>query len=372
MSSSKLKITPPPKLESKNLTLDKLQTWFSGLKNCFKHDKDHKQFLKGEAYESWSALKSDPTRGITVDPGYEANDNANAKALKDEAAEEKAVKIRDSLDDFLHLIGSKSPDGMYNTIIREAVSMEWVLRRIKSAFRIQSKGVDLYDATENGYDEDEDDSYDISYMKIKDQFEDLLSAQGTKYHGEALVTAEAMTPLSESLITIQWLKSINTGLPKHIKDKHSHLFTDDKPNWADLQPDFVKMMDTLLAEVENKDEYDPSARIGRVGGRGKRGRGNSFVQRNTSGFSRGGGRTNYEFPSKAGQGQPNNKRFCDICHAAGKPDHVVKSHSMPWCGSLSTHGRAAIASSMRMAFIDEPEEILEEDIEDSYESCQDI
>ena len=79
-----------------------------------------------------------------------------------------------------------------------------------------------------------------------------------------------------------------------------------------------------------------------------------------------------EFPSTTGQGQPSSKLFCDICHAAGKPDHVVKSHSMPWCGSLSTHGRAAIASSMRMAFIDEPEEIYEEDVEDDYESSQDI
>ena len=66
MSASKLKITPPPKLEGKNLSIDKLQTWFSGLKNCFKHDKDHKQFLKGEAFETWSALKTDSTRGITL------------------------------------------------------------------------------------------------------------------------------------------------------------------------------------------------------------------------------------------------------------------------------------------------------------------
>ena len=94
MSASKLKITPPPKLEGKNLTIDKLQTWFSGLKNCFKHDKDHKQFLKGEAFESWSALKTDSTRGIRVDPGYEDHDDAATKAEKDARAEEKAVKIQ--------------------------------------------------------------------------------------------------------------------------------------------------------------------------------------------------------------------------------------------------------------------------------------
>ena len=94
MSSSKLKITPPPKLESKNLTLDKLQTWFSGLKNCFKHDKDHKQFLKGETFETWTALKIDSSRGIRVDPGYDEDDNAASRAEKDVIAEEKAAKIR--------------------------------------------------------------------------------------------------------------------------------------------------------------------------------------------------------------------------------------------------------------------------------------
>lgn len=360
--SSKLKITPPPKLESKNLTLDKLQTWFSGLKNCFKHDKDHKQFLKGEPYESWTALKSDPTRGITVDPEYAVGDDAAAKDVKDVAAQQAAIPIRDSLDDFLHLIGSKAPDGMYNTIIREAVSMEWVLKRIKAAFRIQSKGVDLYDATETGYDEEKDDSYDIVYMKMKDQFDDLLSTKGAKYHGEPLTTAEAMTPLCESIITIQWLKSIHPGLPKHIKERHSHLFTEDKPNWADLQPDFVKQMETLLAEVESKEEIDPSLR--RVGynprGRGGRGRGRSPAR---------GGRGGFNQPSsKPGQ----NNRFCDICHAAGKPANVVNSHNMPWCGSLSTHGKAAIASSMRMAFIDEATEEFDVEYDDATDdSCQD-
>ena len=220
--STKLKITPPPKLEGKKITLDKLQTWFSGMKNCFKHDKDHKQFLKGETYENWTALKADSTRGISVTPVYLQADDNNARAAKLEAANVETTKIRDNLDDFLHLLGSKAPDGMYNTITREATSMEWVLRRIKTAFRIQSKGVDLFDATETGYDEEKDNSYDIAYMKMKDQFDDLLSPQGSKYHGEALATAEAMTPLCESMITIQWLKSIHSGLPKHIKEHHSH------------------------------------------------------------------------------------------------------------------------------------------------------
>ena len=66
--SNKIKITPPPKLESSDLTLDKLQTWYSGMRNCFKHDPDHKQFLKGQTYETWTALKTDKTRGIVIQP----------------------------------------------------------------------------------------------------------------------------------------------------------------------------------------------------------------------------------------------------------------------------------------------------------------
>ena len=84
---------------------------------------------------------------------------------------------------------------------------------------------------ESVYDEDKDNSYDVSFMKIKDQFEDLLSPAGTLFHGVALDTDEAMSPISESMITIQWLKSIHPSLPKHIKEKHSHLFTREKPNW---------------------------------------------------------------------------------------------------------------------------------------------
>ena len=107
----------------------------------------------------------------------------------------------------------------------------------------------MYTATVAGYDED--------------IFEDLLSPAGTQFRGDALDTEESLTPLSESMITIQGLKSIHPDLPKHIKERHAHLFSQSKPNWVDLQPDFVKQMDTLLAEVEASEGDD--IRVGRLG-----------------------------------------------------------------------------------------------------------
>ena len=117
--------------------------------------------------------------------------------------------------------------------------MDSILLRIKTAFRIQSRGIDLYTATVAGYDEDKDASYDVSFMKMKDIFEDLLSPAGTQFRGDALDTEESSTPLSESMITIQGLKSIHPDLPKHIKERHAHLFSQSKPNWVDLQYNLI-------------------------------------------------------------------------------------------------------------------------------------
>ena len=59
---------------------------------------------------------------------------------------------------------------MYNTIVKQATSMEWVFLRIKTAFRIQSRGIDLYTATVAGYDEDKNPSYaeEIDYFIVHD------------------------------------------------------------------------------------------------------------------------------------------------------------------------------------------------------------
>ena len=58
------------------------------------------------------------------------------------------------------------------------VFVEIILRLL----RLQSKGINFYDATLQGYNEDKDGSYDVSYMKLKDMYEDLLLPEGPNYH----------------------------------------------------------------------------------------------------------------------------------------------------------------------------------------------
>ena len=74
--------------------------------------------------------------------------------------------------------------------------MDWIIKRIRTVFRLQSKGINFYEATLQGYIEDKDDSYDVSYMKLKDMYEDLLP-EGANYHRSQLLTNKALTPFSE-------------------------------------------------------------------------------------------------------------------------------------------------------------------------------
>ena len=53
---------------------------------------------------------------------------------------------------------------------------------ILRVLRLQSKGINFYDATLQGYNEDKDGSYDVSYMKLNDMYEDLLLPEGANYH----------------------------------------------------------------------------------------------------------------------------------------------------------------------------------------------
>ena len=104
----------------------------------------------------------------------------------------------------------------------------------------------------------------MSYMKLKDMYEDLLLPEGANYHGSQLLTNEALTPLSESFIVIQWLNSIDPRLPKHIKENRTQWFNDATPSWADIQPLIVENMETLLLKVHKcSEEESDSVRIGR-------------------------------------------------------------------------------------------------------------
>ena len=331
MTGGKVKLPIPNQLISKGLTLDGLATFWSLLSNWLRQDPNYQQFLPGGEHETWIPKKHEKSRGMTAKFEDDINDANTTEEIRNEA-KAKAIKISNQLEDFLNTIASKCPDGMFRTIVNEASSMDWILRRIRTAFRLQSKGINFYDATLKGYDEDKDGSYDIAYMKLKDMFEDLLLSQGSSYHGSKLETDEALTPLSESFIVIQWLNSIDPNLAKHIKENRTQWFTENTPSWADIQPLIVDNMETLLLECNKTEEDLETPRIGK------------FVSSNRNKFQNSRS-TNYK-----------KTKFCEICKHAGKEERIFKSHWVSQCNSLSTAAKKACAKASLRALLTEDDD----------------
>ena len=123
--------------------------------------------------------KQDANRGIIIN--YDQTGDAATVETNWRAAEQETAKIVNQLEDFLSTITSKCPEGIFKTVINEATSMDWIIKRIRTAFRLQSKGINFYDTTLQGFNEDKDGSYDMSYMKLRDMYEDLLLPEGTYY-----------------------------------------------------------------------------------------------------------------------------------------------------------------------------------------------
>ena len=343
MTGSKVKLPIPNQLTSKGLTLDGLSTFWSLLSNWIRQEPTYQNFLPGGEFEQWIAKKLDKSRGITVKYEEHPTDDTITEANRSHAIAQSA-KIAHQLEDFLSTVASKCPDGMFRTIVNEATSMEWILKRIRTAFRLQPKGINFYDATKQGYDEELDGSYDVAYMKMKDMFEDLLLPQGASYHGSKLETDEALTPVSESFIVIQWLNSIDPRLPKHIKENRTQWFNDDTPTWEDIQSLIVDNIETLLLECnKSNDEIVDSARIGRFNPSRQRGNQNK--------------RTN---------NTPQNKKFCEICKNAGKEETVYTSHWVTKCRSLSNAAKQACARASLRALLSVDEGLSEnEEVSDS-------
>ena len=174
-------------------------------------------------------------------------------------------------------------------------------------------------------------------MKLKDMYEDLLLPEGTNYHRSQLLTNEALTPLSESFIVIQWLNSIDPRLPKYIKENRTQWFNDATPSWADIQPLIVENMETLLLEVHksNEEESDP-VRIGKF----------NLSQASSRGRNR---------LSKS-RAAPPRSRFCDICKNSGKEERIFKSHWVTQCHTLSAASKQACAKASLRSLLTKEED----------------
>ena len=246
------KVPTPFKLDCKNVNRQKLDEWFGITTNYCEQSEAYVKFLPGGTNALWIAECRNLTRGLVVQPQIpQGAEQAERDRLTAEATAQTA-KIRRELSAMLTTVASYCPEGMFRTVVTEAVSMDWIYKRVTQACNVQATGQYLPAPFMMEWNRDQDTPA-IFFMKMKSAFAEALQPAGALYHGEALAQPEAFTPLAESLIVLRWLQAINPALPMHIQESRGSLFKNATPTFADVQPELCDLMETLLTEIETKD-----------------------------------------------------------------------------------------------------------------------
>ena len=297
---------------------DNLNRWWSILTNFCRQKADQVPFFKGGDHPTWTAECKDPKRG------------------KDD------LKTQVALHNILTTIASFCPNGTFQTITGEATSLEWIYKRVAKMCHIQIGGRHLVNAWELKYDP-ENESPDIFFMRCKAGFAENLLAKDDKYHGDKLATAEAFTPMAESMVVLRWLEGIHSSLPRHIQETRAALFTPSKPSFADIQPELCELMDTLLQEIEQVESVSALSIHD-----------NQPVDVNRI-FSRKGGKGGFNNQKNAAKpwGRPNSTntykhtpavdKLCRHCKTVGKDASIYTGHDVEMCFDLYPEKRRGAA-----------------------------
>ena len=327
---SRARVPTPKQLNSVGVRRDEFETFWHILTTYCQQDSGYLDFFPGGKYENWEALSRNPTRGINV--SAEEIDTEPDKNKAKEMAQVKTSIVRASLNSLLTTIAAYCPDGLFKTVISESTSIAWIKYRLAQVCNIDTSGRHLPKVLDIKYNKGEE-SPAAFIERIKSSFMDSLMPANTKYHGNALPTPESLSPTFESMIIIQCLKAIHPDLPEFIMNNKGMLFTDEKPNFCDIQQEICDTMDTLLAQMEAQNNIsrlqvtDPySTEALRYSNTSMRGR---FNQRNTPLRSGTFARSNVTANKQQGV-----KKTCDYCHAIGKDEKIWSSHDKFNCFGL--------------------------------------
>ena len=335
---------------------DNLHRWWSILTN-YGRKEETMQFYPGGEFETWTAECRDLTRGIpAVQPKVEVGADATRVQELADAAVKATVKRRNSLANLLTIFASFTPPGTFQTITSSATSLSWIFKRVAKLCNIQIGGRHLVNAWNLKWDK-ERETPDVFFLRVKSAMAECLMPTGSKFHSEALTNPEVFTPLSESLITMRWLDLIHPRLAQHIAETKANLFTAEKPNFADIQPDLCDIMDSLLVELDQADGAsflradDDITFNNRI----------SFNNR-----SRGKGRGGFKSrTSKPWSNASSATKLCNHCKVANKSPAIYESHNLTDCYELFPEKRR----SPRVRILSVPVHVNDEDEFDPAEAA---
>ena len=75
---------------------------------------------------------------------------------------------------------------------------------------------------------------------------------GSMFHNAPLTSNETMGPLLESIVVIKWLEAVHPGLSNFIMDHRGDWFTEQTPNFCDIQDKLLKNLEDLIFALVKK------------------------------------------------------------------------------------------------------------------------
>ena len=350
----RVNLPKPYKLDHNNLSLDKLEGWITILKAFAGSDPRYIKFMEGGANERWTPADEDATRGLVVQAVLPQNPNEQQQQDAEDLALARTLRLRSECQEFLSLIGSYTPEGLFRPTVQESSSLRWIIDTIKTTFNLQTRGENLVLGQNMTFDKSRE-TYQQFYMRLRSFHMESLLPAGTNFKGRALQAQETMSPLAETLIVNMWLTKMDPRLPNHVKATKSFLFTAEKPTLACVQPQLAVMMETMMAELDNDSvagrismdsSTNPLLAVNRLSSTTS-GYNRPFNQPRNYGNSpyRGRGFNNSRQPrssaQRGGSTQFSSRRnkLCMKCYEAGREETVYSSHDTNNCYSGTSGAR---------------------------------
>ena len=131
-----------------------------------------------------------------------------------------------------------------NSIVKNSTSLNDIWGRIRLHYGFQSTGAHFLDISDIKLEPDErpEDLFQRLEAFVEDNL--LTVTGGISHHGDRVKEDEELTPTLENFIVLQWLKLINSELPRLVKCSRT---------LASLKPEISQALDSLLDEIHTSE-----------------------------------------------------------------------------------------------------------------------
>ena len=225
---------------SKQETITSFEAWRQNLQYTLSLDPNFAPFLIDGV--QWSKKTSTaPLRGFE-------SDNEDVPEAKRRTAEQKVTQ----LELLLGQIANYCPIISRNSIVKSSTSTISIWQAIRSHFGFQSTGAHFLDfnSIRLGPGERPEDLYQRLLSFVDDN---LLKANGgIRHHGDHVTSDEEVSPTTENIIVVTWLRLIHPSLPALVKQRYGTELRSQTV--ASLKPEISQALDTLLDEVNSSDD----------------------------------------------------------------------------------------------------------------------